>query len=191
MSAMNPTIMLHGGTYFNFLNPEESPFTIQDIARALSRIPRFTGHTSKFLSVAQHSIHVATLVPGHLRMQGLLHDAHEAFVGDMPTPLKILCPDYKIVEMRCAHAVRQRFGVPLESAPEVKVADLIALATEKALWMHPNMDEWKLLDDVIPRCDIINGEPWGHEEAYERFIFWFEELGQVGQYRTAAWPFQA
>lgn len=166
---MKPSIQLRSGAYFNFTDPESSPFTINDIAHALSQINRFCGHTRHPYSVAQHSVLVSRLVSPELRLAALLHDAHEAFVGDVATPLKMLLPDYRVIEQRAAHAVRRRFGVPLEDDPEIKHADLMMLATERALLMPAGGDEhWGCLNGIDPAFREV--ERMGPTQAQMEFL---------------------
>lgn len=105
---------------------------IHDIAIALSRMPRYTGHGNRSYSIAEHSVWCSHIVPTEFALEALLHDAHESVVGDMNSPLKSLCPDYKQIEKRVERTFRNLFALPERMSPEVKTADLQMLMFERA-----------------------------------------------------------
>lgn len=162
-------IVTYTGRQFELLAPSAENVEIQDIAHALSRVCRFNGHTRTHYSVAQHSVLVSRNVPSHLRLNALLHDAAEAYIGDVTSPLKRALGDtYKVIEKRVERAVADRFGVDWEMAPEVKLADLRALATERRdlLTYHPC--EWPMLEGIEPFPETI--EPVSCDRAEYEFL---------------------
>lgn len=162
---MTTEIQLSNGNMFDYLNPCASEYTIHEVARALSRIPRFNGHTTEFYSVAQHSLIMSYRVPQYLALPALLHDMQEAFVCDIPTPLKhLLGVKYDEIEERVQRSMCKKFNVDymlVNSAP-IKYADLRMLATEKRDFMLDS-EEWECLKDVtayessIPNHALMTG----------------------------------
>ena len=119
------------------LAPDE--IDIEDIARSLSRIVRFNGHTAGpwGYSVAQHSVLVSLAVPAADALWGLLHDAHEAYMGDVTSPLKSALRvqqgslrHFADVERAASEAVAKSFGLPWPPPASVRHADDVLLATE-------------------------------------------------------------
>ena len=112
---------------------EPDSIDINDIARALSMAPRFAGHMDRFYSVAEHSVNVSKIVGDdvEIQIQALMHDATEAYLCDIPSPFKPLLTNYKELEADLWRAVCIRFGIREQMYPEVKIADMRMLMTEK------------------------------------------------------------
>ena len=105
------------GRIINFLTPNPASFSIRDIAIGLARAPRFAGHTDPDLpayTVAEHSVWVSRHCPLELAFYGLLHDASEAYMLDVPSPLKAELGEYKKIEFKVSAAIYERFGIPAE-----------------------------------------------------------------------------
>lgn len=135
-----------GGKRIDLDTPDPEQVTLEDIACGLSKLCRFNGQIDTFYSVAEHCLNVAALVPPEYKLQALLHDASEAYICDIPTPLKWqLGEAYCEVERRVQAAIGKRFGVDLVSLPAViKAADKIMLVTEHGVLQK-------------------KGPPWGQE----------------------------
>ena len=147
--AVGPTIMLQSGAWFDILDPGSSAFTIEDIAHGLAHTCRYAGQCRDFYSVAEHSLHVSNMCEEH-KLEALLHDAAEAFIGDVTRPLKQLLPEYKRIEKSVERAVFERFGLDLPTSAEIKDADLRVLAAEQAQIMSPSTSEWAQTSGVYP-----------------------------------------
>ncbi|WP_376743895.1 hypothetical protein [Ensifer canadensis] len=168
-----PSIMLASGNWFDLLDPWGSAFTISDIAQGLSNICRYSGQCRKFYSVAEHSLHVCETVED-CKLEALLHDAAEAFLGDITRPLKQLLPQYKEIEANVEAAVIERFGLDPKAKTVVKLADLRVLAAEQAQVMPEGTDFWAVPSKTLAAdVEIKFLSP---ENSYERFMAKFSEL---------------
>lgn len=136
------------GRRLDYLDPRPDQISIDDIAVALSRAPRFCGHTRQPYSVARHSINAVEVLQAEHRLDdcrllrgALLHDASEAYMGDLPTPLKALCPRYRAIEDRLMRAIAARFGFDWPLHPLIKRVDGRMLMTER-LHLQPDGPAW-------------------------------------------------
>lgn len=165
------------GRAFWALDPRPEDIHIEDIAAQLSRVCRFGGALKngawvdhsvacfpdkkwvpfEIYSVAQHCDLVSRNVPEEHALEGLLHDAAEAYIGDMVKPLKVMIPEFKKIERRIMAAVRERFGLPQEESEFVKIADYRAVLTEhrdlqndigEVDWGVAKMEPWP--EQIIP-----------------------------------------
>ena len=162
-------IQTYTGGQFWPLDPLASEIDILDIAHSLSMQCRFNGHISRFYSVAEHCCHVADLLPDQLKMAGLLHDASEAYLCDLPSPLKTsdgFAEIYGEAEARLDQVIARRFDIGYPHNPEIKDADRLLLHTEALQLMNPLHAEWPIGetgDELVLPC-------WSPEEAESRFM---------------------
>ena len=168
-------ILTASGRHIDLLAPCPDEIAIEDIALGLSRECRFSGQTREFYSVAQHSVLVSRIVPEAFALEALLHDATEAYLGDVSSPLKQLLPEHRRIEKILDRAIRTRFGLPILPSGPVKRADRILLATEKRDLMPEDSFTWPILEGVEPLPDPIL---WcSPDRAMAMFLRRFEELG--------------
>ena len=119
------------GLYVNVFEPTPEMICIEDIAHALSMQARFGGHLPRFYSVAQHSVLVSHKAKDAL--QGLMHDAAEAYILDMPSPIKKMLIGYAEVEENLMRVIAAKFGFDPVMSEETKAADKLMLEYE---WEH-------------------------------------------------------
>jgi hypothetical protein len=179
--GLQPIITLCDRSSFRLDEPETQRFDVVVIAHALSKICRFTGHISgtSIYSVAQHSVLVSYMVPVEDALDGLLHDAHEAYVGDMSAPLKLLCPDYCRVERRVEVACRRSFGLADTKSEAVAEADKHMFKSEYAAYLTSEVGI-----QVGRRYGLNSIRAWLPEIAKSRFLERFEELARADQWST-------
>jgi hypothetical protein len=190
-SVSNTWIQTFSGRKFDFVREywEHDDIDIVDIAVALSRVPRYCGHTRVASCVAQHSVHVSEEVEwlgGSQRDQliGLLHDATEAYMADIPSPLKRLIPEYQKIESSLWARVSHKFiGEVVELPAIVKKADEALLVAEAwDTFEYPPLDSWT--DSRCPRSEITI-VPWHQEYAVFKFLERFNELAGNSPGRVA------
>ncbi len=182
--CVGTTIRLQSGIYFDLLDPNPEHILIEDIAAALSKICRFGGHVSQFYSVAEHSWHCAdqARVDGRsvdYQRAALLHDAAEAYIGDVVNPLKMLLPEYREIEQRIERVIQARFALSRDVAvwEAVKEIDRAMLIAERhALFTRSPEDvPWTGESEVRP----IEREFWCQppDKAARLFLYKANLLG--------------
>ena len=173
-------IQTASGRWLDPLDPDVASIDVGDIAQALANQCRFGGHCRAFYSVAQHSAIVADVclerggTPAEA-LAALLHDAGEAYLVDLPHPLKHrseLGPPYRRAEARLEQAIRARFGLE-PAGPEVKAIDRSLLATERRA-LTATGERWPELDGAEPLA--IEIEPWDPIRARREFLDRFERF---------------
>lgn len=177
-------LQTHAGHAFY---PKEGVVTeieIEDIAHALSHICRYNGHCRKFYSVAEHSVLVSRIIrkmwPDDLEAiwAGLLHDATEAYVGDVTTPLKVTMPKFMELEDSIAAQIAKTFKVKWtkRTVERVKVADMTALSTE-ARKLFPDVSKWNAIHDFEPTPELLESSfPIRSEAAKKLFLKEFKRI---------------
>ncbi len=168
-------ITTFSGRHFDYSDPQPEAICIEDIAQALSNECRFAGHLPQFYSVAQHCVIASEIVPLAFALEALLHDAVEAYCKDIPSPLKRMLPDYQAIEDRIEAVVRKKFGLPAQTSPEVKRADLVMLATERRDLDIDDGELWPMLEGVSPSLDTVIF-PLTNNQARQAFLRRYSEL---------------
>jgi len=142
----------YSGVEYYIEDAREDEIFIEDIAHALSQMCRFNGHCRTFHSVAAHSILVSQVCNPENALWGLLHDASEAYTGDMVRPLKEGMDKFKAVEQALMRVICKKFGLPPEMPTDVILADNIVLATERRDIMSTSPRPWSIdyMEGVVP-----------------------------------------
>jgi len=198
---MSDWVQTFTGKQFRPLSPEASAVCVEDIAHALSQICRFTGHTRRFYSVAEHCVR-ASYLAAKCRADGLraltlttpdtpevdeaelrtyarfalLHDASEAYLCDIARPLKrqpAFLP-YLEAERRLQETILRAFGLNPDEEPKgtIGFVDALMLSTEKAELLGQEPASWGVLPDPLPRQNL----GWDPVFAEGQFLFRFREL---------------
>lgn len=171
-------IQTYTGKKFDYLKATADDIDIEDIANALANICRFSGHVQDFYSVAQHSVLCSQIVSVEYAFEALMHHAAEAYVQDMPAPLKALLPDYRQMEQMVDDLIREKFSLPRDHSQVVKRADLTMLATERRDLEIDDGTRWSVLDGIQP-SEVIDIRPLRPGQAYALFMNRFNELTEI------------
>lgn len=177
--------------------PVHADYEIERIAHSLAQINRFNGHACRPYSVAEHSLLVLDIAQRYLKLDvnaqfaALMHDAHEAFVGDVSTPMKdLLGTAMRRIELRHSHMVSLQYGFHVAltmNHHELKLADLLALRVEREQLLpmvkpdrSPStpwpvlswMQQWPMEYDLMDSGRVAT--TW--QEWRDHFITAFQEL---------------
>lgn len=136
------------GKAFYPFDPRPEEIDLRDIGHALSNICRFGGHTAMFYSVAEHSVLLAGAVAKPFKAWALLHDAAEAYIGDIPRPIKRSIPQFAEAEGLILEAIARRFGLSPFIPKEVHEADNRILFDEAARVLGERPMPWR--DEKLP-----------------------------------------
>ncbi len=164
---MSDWIQTFTGKQFYPLEPDIELICIEDIAHALSMLCRFTGHCKHFYSVGQHSILMAQHMPGEYLLEGLLHDAAEAYINDMSRPVKGDIAKYRAIEFRLRMRIEKRFNLKDVSSIVKKVDN--ALLYLEGHYLMPNVSTWNIKkpDLFLPEESF---ESWSPQVVEAHFL---------------------
>lgn len=174
------TIKLGSGVYFDLANPSHELIKIEDIAASLSKTCRFGGHCKGFYSVAEHCVLAAEAAMdagecGEACRAIFLHDAAEAYVGDVVKPLKVMLPEFCRIEKRIEREIEKAFGVDLFNHEGViRKYDLAMLFCERRQLFGEDNLLWYGEGEVEPISRNIKF--WIPEKAYSMFMMMYRHL---------------
>lgn len=174
ISTMNrgqPIQTFTGRAYYP-MAPRPNDLEIEDVAHALSNLCRWGGHVKRFYSVAEHSVHVSRCVPPNHAFAALMHDATEAYVIDVPRPLKRALVNYADIEIANWRAICDRWSMCFDLPQCVHDADNKVLMAERLALMRPSfIGGWP--DIEAANVEIIG---WAPVRAKQEFLMRFEQL---------------
>ncbi|KKW09802.1 MAG: hypothetical protein UY48_C0053G0004 [Candidatus Gottesmanbacteria bacterium GW2011_GWB1_49_7] len=171
-AARGPYIQTYSGKFFYVNDPRPEEIDVQDIAHALSQNCRFNGHVPHYYSVAEHSVIVSRMVPPEDALWGLLHDASEAYLPDVPRPFKGELVNFKEIENRILMAIIENFGLTWPMPKSVHYVDSHIVATEANQLWGRTLD-WTKHFDSMPSVNVYS---WNSDRAKKEFLARFEEL---------------
>lgn len=159
-----------GKAFFPFTcQPED--INIFDIAHSLAMQCRYNGHTERFYSVAEHCVLMSQWVPEKDALWALLHDATEAYVGDMVRPIKKHMPDYIRIEKAIMSMICIKFDLPFTMPESVYEADNRIIENERAALLKSPPLPWTVHGSPLPDIEIHGWDPTVAEyQYYNRFV---------------------
>ena len=174
------------GRKIDVTNPDPKTIEITDIAWALSRMPRFSGHSIPYIpySVAQHCVQVMKELAPHgprIQLHGLLHDAAEAYINDLPSPIKHIPEIHAVIsklEDRLMLTIYDAIGVAPPTEEEeiiVKIADKNQQAIEAYNFMYTRGSDWNLPKVSFKKLQEFE-QPLTSVRAYDLYLDYFEIL---------------
>ncbi len=166
-------IQTYSGLQFWPLDARPKEVEIEDIAHSLAMLCRFNGHMERFYSVAEHSVYVSRLVGRENRLWGLLHDAPEAYLSDIPSPVKAHISGFKEIENNLMQVICSRFNLDPVMPQEIKHADMVLLASEKKALMKREPAPWM---DLPEPSDAITIAALPPDAAKDLFLKRFDEI---------------
>jgi hypothetical protein len=180
-NMVDPWITTYSGRQFFLLRATVNDIYIEDIAHGLSNVCRYSGQCRKNYSVAQHSVLMAQRAPTGplIKLQALLHDAPEAYIGDMITPLKAMLPEYIKVQNYLEGVIFSKFGCSWQSNYEVDTIHALDrdIREPEVRSLFRKHDGW-----VFGHSAPLFGariRPWSHKKAEREFLKMFRSLRRI------------
>lgn len=174
---MTGWMQTYTGKAFRPLDPDPALIDPEDIAHALGMLCRYGGHSTVFYSVAEHCVLMSWAVPAEHAAWALLHDATEAYMGDVIRPLKHSMPEYRHAEARLSQCIADRFELPtLEPPVVVHKADSRILLDERAAVLGPSPQPW---DPAIEALEPLGVVITGWDPRYAEECYWLR-MHQLG-----------
>lgn len=154
------------GKLVNIENPTVDMIDIEDIAIGLSNYCRFGGQILLNYNVGQHSVLASFLAPPHLKKVALLHDAAEAYLGDVIKPVKVIIGDkYAELEEKWTRVIFKKFGLDHSQINYIKPIDNFLLQAESDYLRNQKFEVFQELMESFGGDDTI----WSHD--YSRWMF--------------------
>lgn len=160
------------GRKFWACDPRPEDVSIVDVAHALSMLCRYGGHSLRFYSVAEHCVIISRLCSVEVSMWGLLHDASEAYLVDIPKPIKPFLTNYKSLEENLMRCIALRFNLTWPCPEEVQTLDTRILGNERLKVMREG-PSWSLTGKPLKDVSFYF---WTPEQAEREFLADFEKL---------------
>jgi 5'-deoxynucleotidase YfbR-like HD superfamily hydrolase len=189
--VLGSTIKLFTGGYYDVKSPRAEDVRIEDIAHVLANICRFGGHIPRYYSVAEHSVQCYRKAcresqSWEVRFACLMHDASEAYIGDVVKPLKVLLdPIYGPIENANERAIAEAFGIDFASTkPEWKRIDREMLIAERNAIFGNDGHKWTDEDQVA--TFVLQPDFYSPIDAESKFLNCFEGCFHICQTELAA-----
>lgn len=190
------SIVTANGAY-SYTSPTAESISIADIAHGLAHQCRYLGHVEGHYSVAQHCVHIAEVLfyrrmPQELCLLGLLHDAPEAYFGDMPSPLKKTMPPairdwFEALEKPCREIICAKWlpsytEKDLLKHEEIHGLDVAIQAEEAKYYLANRHFKWPLASEhaIFPE-NCLPRKPWSAKKAKREYLKWFDILRKTSE----------
>lgn len=171
LNGKDASLQTFYGRRVSVMNPKESEIDIEDIGYSLAKQCRFNGHCSEFYSVAEHCVRGSELAEQmygrDVAREFLLHDATEAYLGDLIRPVKRMIPQFEDIEQGFWWVISKKFSLPYVHSKEVHYLDNVMVCWEKRDLL-PNSEPWPNLPE-ISHLQLPKLHPWDWETSLREF----------------------